>query len=283
MTPGLFRPSWVLATTLAIYVLTLGGMLGRHWALGPPHTQASLSLMIAFGLCGALLGLSSILVAVAALHWTRRIAGLAVGVAVLDSFFNRFFEWDAFLVWQLFVMFGVQTGCLVVVLLTARLLGCGFASVDPERRRTEKLTSSTALRFSISDILILTGAMALLFGMLRGSRPVNLPTIIYAINIAGGCGAAFVGSTVLWACLGSSPVWLRTAALIVVAPTGGVIYVWAARYAPLLFSRQWYAGVTTVQVLFMTVPCLMLRAWGFRFVRGGPGPVINDESETGVK
>jgi len=84
MTPGLFRPSWVLATTLAMYLLALGVMLRWHWALGPPHTQASPSLMIAFGLCAALLGLSSILVAVAALHWTRRFAGLAVGFAVLE-------------------------------------------------------------------------------------------------------------------------------------------------------------------------------------------------------
>jgi hypothetical protein len=221
--------------------------------------------MIAFGLCAALLGLSSILVAVAALHWTRRFAGLAVGFAVLESFLNRFFEWDAFLIWQLLVMFGVQTGCLVIILLTARSLGCGFASVDPERRRAGRLTSSTALRFSISDILILTGAMAFLLGILRGSRPVDLGTIVYAINIAGGCGAALVGATVLWACLGSSPVFLRTAALILVAPTGGVIYVLAARYHSLLFSWRWFAGVTTVQVLFMMVPCLMLRAWGFRF------------------
>jgi hypothetical protein len=39
--------------------------------------------MISFGLCAALLGLSSILVALAALHWTRRASGLMAGVAVL--------------------------------------------------------------------------------------------------------------------------------------------------------------------------------------------------------
>jgi hypothetical protein len=35
-----------------------------------------------------------------------------------------------------------------------------------------------------------------------------------------------------------------------------------------LFSWQWYAGVTSAQVLFMMIPCLMLRAQGFRFLRG---------------
>jgi hypothetical protein len=269
MVPGRFRLSWVLAATLAVYLLTLGVMLRWHWALGPPHTQASLCLMVSFGLCAALLGLSSILVALAALHWTRRASGMVVGVAVLGLFFNPFFDWDGFLIWQMLVIFGVQTGCLVFALVAARSLGCGLAFVDAAGRWEGKPTSNTALRFSISDILVFTGAMALLFAAGRGSRPIDLGTTVYAINIAGGCGAAIVGLTVLWACFGSSPVFLRAAALVVVAPTGGVVYVLAARYASLLFSWQWYAGVTSAQVLFMTIPCLVLRARGFRFLRGG--------------
>jgi hypothetical protein len=242
-------------------------MLRWHWALGPPHTQASLSLMISFGLVAALLGLSSILVALAALHWTRRASGLVAGVALTGLFFNPFFDWDQFLIWQLLVMFGVQTGCLVVALLAARSLGRGLAFVDAEGQWDGKPASNKALRFSIFDTLVFTAAVALLFAAMRGSRPINLGTIGFAINIAGGCGAAIVGITVLWACLGSAPVYLRVVALMVVAPTGGVVYVLAARYASLLFSWQWYAGVTSAQVVFMTIPCLMLRACGFRFLR----------------
>jgi len=270
MAPARFRLSWVLAATVAVYLLTLGVMLRRHWALGPPHTQASLSLMISFGLSAALLGLSSILVALAALHWTRRASGLVAGVAVTGLCFNPFFDWDRFLIWQLLVMFGVQTGCLVVALLAARSLGCGLAFVDAGGRWNGKAQSDKALRFSIFDILVFTAAVALLFAVMRGSRPSNLGTIGFALNFAGGCGAAIVGLTVLWACLGSSPVFLRAAAIIFVAPTGGVVYVLAARYASLLFSWQWYAGVTSAQVLFMTIPCLMLRARGFRFLRPSP-------------
>jgi hypothetical protein len=235
--------------------------------------------MISFGLCAALLGLLSILVALAALHWTRRVSGLVIGVAVLCLFFNPVFALDGYLIWQFLLIIGAQTACLLVALLAARSLGCRLALVDAQGRCEGKPASSTALRFSISDVLIFTGAMALLFGALRSSRPVNLGAIVYAINIVGGCGAAIVGLTVLWACLGSSPVFLRAAALLVVAPTGGVIYVLSARYATLLFSWQWYAGVTTAQVVFMTIPCLILRAWGFRFVRGGLGPMIDDDSE----
>jgi hypothetical protein len=268
MVPKRFRLTGILAATLAAYLLTLGAMLKWHWALGPPHTQASPWLMISFGLCAALLGLSSILVAAAALHWTRRASGLVAGVAVLGFFFRAFFDWDQFLIWQLLVMFSVQTGCLVVALVAARLLGGRLAFVDDGGQSEGKPTSKRTLRFSISDIMIFTAATALLFVTVRGSRPINLGTIVYAINIAGGCGAALVGLTVLWACFGSSAVLLRTTALIVVAPTGGVVYVLAERYASLLFSWQWYAGVTSAQVLFMTIPCLMLRAQGFRFLRG---------------
>ncbi len=267
MAPGRFRLSWVLAATLAVYLVTLGVMLRWHWAFGPPHTQASLALMISFGLCAALLGLSSILVALAALHWTRRASGLVAGVAVIGLYFKPFLDWDDFLIWQVLVMFGVQTGCLVVALLAARSLGCGLAILDAGQRWKERPRLNKALRFSIFDILLLTAAVALLFAAMRGSRPTALGPLVLAINIAGGCSAAIVGLTVLWACLGSSPVFLRAGALIGVAPMGGVVYVLAARYASLLFSWQWYAGVTSTQVVFMTIPCLVLRARGLRFLR----------------
>jgi hypothetical protein len=275
MTRGHFRLGWVLAATLVIYLLALGIMLRLHWVLGPPHTQASPSLMISFALWTALLGLASILAALATLHWTRRISGMVVGVAGLGLFFQPFLNWDAFLIWQVLVMFFVQTGCLIVGLFAARPLGYGLAFVDREGRWAGNASSGTALRFSISDILILTGAVALLFGVLRGSRPTSLGAITYAINIAGGCGAALVGLTVLWAAFGSSPIVLRVAALVLVAPIGGPIYALAARYAPLLFSWQWYAGVTTAQALFMLFPCLMLRAGGLRFVSERVGPMID--------
>ena len=265
-----FRLISILAAMLAIYLVALGVMLRWHWALGPPHTQPSVWLMIAFALC-ALLGLSSILVALAALHWAWRASALVVGIAVLGSFFNPFFDWDRFLIWQLLVMLGVQTGCLVVSLVGARSLGWGLAFVDAAGPREGDRPSGLNLRLSISDILIFTVAMALFFTVMGGSRPIDLGMTGYAINIAGGCAAAFVGLTVLWASFGSSPLFLRVVALALVAPIGGAVYVLAARYASLLFSWKWYAGVTSAQVLLMTIPCLILRAWGFRFLRGGAG------------
>jgi hypothetical protein len=266
-----FRLIAILAAILAAYFLTLGVMLRWHWSLGPPHTQPSPWLMISFGLCAALLGLSSILVALAALHWTRRASALVVGVAALGLFFNPFFDWDRFLIWQVLVMLAVQTGCLIAALLAARSLGWRLASVDAPDQGNRQLPADVNLRFSIADILIFTATIALLFTVMRGSRPIDLGTVGYAINIAGGCCAALVGLTVLWACFGSSRLFFRAAALIIIAPMGGAVYVLAARYAPLLFSWQWYAGVTSAQVLFMAIPCLVLRRRGLQFLRGQRG------------
>ncbi len=244
--------------------------------------------MIAFGLWTALVGLFSIVVALAALHWTRRVAGLVAGVALLALFFNPFLDWDRFLVWQVLVIFGVETVGLLFALLTARSLGWCLAFADARgqwaaRRTAKRLTASTTLRFSISDILILTGAMALLFGVVRGSHPIDLGPIGYAINIAGGCAAALVVLTILWACFGSSSAWLRAPALIVAAPTGGIVYVVLGRYAALLFNWQFYAGVTSLQVLLMTIPCLVLRSWGLRFVHGELGAMAQGGSDVGVQ
>ncbi len=268
MLPKRFRLISILAVTLAVYSLAIGVLLRWHWLLGPPHTQSSPWLMFSFALCGAILGLFSILVAVAAFHWTRRASGFMVAVAVPGFFLGAFFDWDRFLIWQLLVMFSAQTGCLVVALIAAQLVGCRLAFVDDGLPPEPKPTSRTTLRFSISDIMLFTAATALLFVTVRGSRPVALATIGYAINIAGGFAAALVALTVLWACFGSSPVFLRTAALVLVAPIGGVVVVVASRYASLLFNWQWCSGVTSAQVLFMTIPCLMLRAQGLRFLRG---------------
>jgi hypothetical protein len=278
----------LLTATLAVYLPTLGAMLAWHWSLPPPHLQPSPMLMIAFGLWSALVGLSSIMVALAALHWTRRVAGLVAGVAVLALFFNPFLDWDPFLIWQVLVMFGVETVGLLFVLLMARSLGWCLAFVDArgqweERRTAKRLTASTTLRFSISDILILTAAMALLFGVVRGSHPIDLGTVGYAINVAGGCAAALVVLTILWACFGSLPVWLRASTLIAAAPTGGIVYIVLGRYATLLFNWQFYAGVTSLQVLLMTIPCLILRSWGLRFVHDALGATVEGGSEVGLQ
>ncbi len=73
----------------------------------------------------------------------------------------------------------------------------------------------------------------------------------------------------LWASLSNNHTGFRIAALIAAAPLGGLVYAVLDYYEPLLFSWQWYAGVTTLQVLFMTLPLVLLRSNGFRFGRLG--------------
>lgn len=167
MPPKRFRLISILAVTLAVYSLAIGVLLRWHWLLGPPHTQSSPWLMFSFGLCGAILGLFSILVAVAAFHWTRRASGFMVAVAVPGFFLGAFYDWDRFLIWQLLVMFSAQTVCLVVALITAQLVGCRLAFVDDGLPPEPKPASRKTLRFSISDIMLFTAATALLFVTVR--------------------------------------------------------------------------------------------------------------------
>ena len=70
--------------------------------------------------------------------------------------------------------------------------------------------------------------------------------------------------------------------MVLVAPTGGVIYVLAERYATLLLSWRFYAGVTATQVVLMTIPCLVLRLVGFGSC-GGVERLIDDEAATALR
>ena len=78
----------------------------------------------------------------------------------MGFFFNPFFDGDGFLSSQLLLIFGAQTGCLVVALLAARSLECGLAFVDDLVRWTGEPGPNKALRFSIFDILVVTAAAA---------------------------------------------------------------------------------------------------------------------------
>ena len=136
---------------------------------------------------------------------------MVAGVAVLGLFFNPFFNWDGFLIWQLLVMSGVQTGGLVAALLAARARGCGLAFADAGEGWKGSDGSTQALRFSIFDMLVFTAAAALLFAALRVAadgpgdgrfRSEHRRRIWHSAR----------GLTVLWACFGSGPVFVRAAA-----------------------------------------------------------------------
>ena len=180
-----------LAAIVAIYLIALAALLRWHWLQGPPHTQATLGLLVAFGLCAALVGLSSISVALAALHWTRRVSGLIVGLAVLGLFWAPLFAWNEFLLWQLIVMFAVQTGCLVLALGISSSIGWRLTCLESADRGALKPGSSQAFQLSISDFLIFAGALALLCAVMRGSRACRTSgRLFYALNAAGGCAAS---------------------------------------------------------------------------------------------
>jgi hypothetical protein len=268
MVGGNWNLSRFLAATVAAYALLLAGMIRWHWSQGPPYTQETPALLAAFGLSAALAGLLTIWGALTALHWTKRASGFIVGTAVLGGFWLLFSEWNRFLIWQLLVMFAVEIGVLILVLAIARIWGYAFVRTRAGSSDVVIPRDHASSNFSIRDLLLLTAAFAFFFAVLRCARPIDLETKMDFILALGGSCAALISLLTLWGCFGTSHILLRASTLILVAPIGGAAYIVASHYArlPLLFSWPWYAGVTALQTLLMTIPLGLIHSHGYGVV-----------------
>ena len=237
--------------------------------------------MIGLGLSAALIGLSTVVIAVAALVRTWRFAVLLVGMAAIIRVWTWWSRanpttWSEaeinFLIWEGLILFLAQIGSLVAALSIARIRGWRLGttiSADEPRTGGGLLPR---WRLSIRDGTLLILSAALFLASLRTLVPVvNLPTVLYLLNAVTGVGVAGLCLVVLWATFGGASRGVRGAALILVAPVGGPWFLSIDRLnipgVDLLFNAPFYAGVTTVQVIGMAAPCLVLRAGGCRFRR----------------
>jgi hypothetical protein len=253
-----------ISATGGVYALLLAGMIRYQIAAGPPYDQATPELLVALALFAALVGLLAVWGAIAGVRWPRRVSASIFGIALLAGFWLLFFDWHPFLMWQLLVIFAVEIGCLIVVLGLARSIGYGLKSFDADIEAAEVSNIRATAKFSVSDLLVLTAAVAFLLMVLRLAEPVRLWPTLYWILVSGGCSAAIIALVTTWACMSPSPLVLRMLLVILVAPMGGAVYAVASRYGRLMFSWQWYAAVTTAQVLFMSGPMLFIRSHGCR-------------------
>jgi len=255
------RPSRSLTATILAYALLLVGMLRWHFSHGPLYHQATLGLLVIFSLCAALAGLLSVWAALGALHWARRASVFIAGTAVLTGFWLLFSPWNRPLNWQMVVLGVVQIMCLVVGLGVVRLFGFAIIQEDGRDREVHK-----QFQFSVRDLFMLTGAFAIFFAILGTVHPVNFSVIFFAILVSGGCCSAFTAASACWICFSKRSIGLRLVTYLLVAPIGGGVYSIASRYVPLMYSSAWYAGVTSLQMLFMILPLVIARMHGFRFV-----------------
>jgi hypothetical protein len=255
-----------LALIIGVYVVALAAAVRWHWAGDPPYHRPTVALLFTFALVAALVGLISIWASFAALRWSARAAGLIVGIALMAGFASLFFEYDSFLIWQLFVLVVMSFACLIAALSVVRW--CGYRIVRDEVHSTKQPAASTTRpQYGIRDLLVLMAALAFLCSVLHYTRPTSLPLALYAILVAGGVGKALVSLVTLWACFSRRHFLSRAAALLAVAPAGGIIYSIADSYVPLIMNAPWYAAITTLQVALMAVPLALLRVKGYAFVR----------------
>ena len=248
----------------AFYAFVGIGMLWWHLSYGEPYFQATLPLMGIFALSSSLAGVVSVWTVHGMLHWANRMSGLIICVSVLAGVWLLFSEWNQFLIWQMVVLLACQLFCLV----TALALGG-----RPLRLESLQNRADDSSQLSIGKLATLTGAFAIFFAVMRTVKPVELTNSLYLILFAGGCCAALTALTAFWVSFSNSTWFLRLGAFVIVAPIGGGVYAIAAKYQSLLFSWQWYAGVTTLQMFFMIVPFAVARVYGYALPEnrtGGP-------------
>jgi hypothetical protein len=264
----------VVITITASYLILLAGGVRWHWSAGPPYERASPGLLLAFAAAAALVALVSIWSAFAAIHWSTRASGLLLGTAVVAGVLSAFLDWNNFFVWQLIVIIYAQLAFLIIAFAAVRL--CGYA-IDTSQLRFPDLDANEnknvmGWRFTVRDLLMLTVGLAAFFCLLHYSKPAQLTTRLYSMLVIGGLCAALVAFVAYWASFSRMPLAVRTAALALATPSGGIVYVVLEKYERLLMSANWYACVTAVEVLLIAIPLTVVRSAGYRLMKLSPHP-----------
>src|SRR5262245_20671401 len=109
--------------TIGAYVFLLAALLTWHCYQGPPYERATPALLVAMGLCVALVSLLSIWGALVTLHWPKRVSGFVIGAAVLSGVLLGIFDWPAYFLWQLVVELLIAMVFQLVALGGLRLVG----------------------------------------------------------------------------------------------------------------------------------------------------------------
>ncbi len=254
--------SRALALIVIGYAVLVVGMLRWHFSYGPPYYQQTLPLLVVFAVFAALVGLLALWAAMGILHWIQRASGCILAAAIVAGVWLLFFEWNRFLIWQMVVVLAVQMACLVVAIGIFRMAGLTALQDGSIPKRFGKTS-----QVSIGDLLVLTAAFAFFCGVLRSGRPVELRAAVYGILFAGGCCEALAALTALWVSFSRSNLVLRLVVFAIVAPIGGGLSAIVTHFVPLLYHSGWYAGVTTLQMLLMMAPLVVVRVYGISLGR----------------
>ena len=233
-----------------------------HFSHGKPYHQPTMGLFFVFAVSAALFGLLSVWAVLGALEWTKRLPVFLVATAALVGSWLLFIDWEPTEIWGMVTIGLAEMACLIFVLGLLRLFGVAIRHEWKPQQNWQN-----TVRFSIYDLLVVTSSVAILSAVLGASQSSAIGTQIYSLTFAGGTCAAFVTLSTLWVAFGKSSLWLRIVIFLSVSPIGGLVYTIARRYFYLYFDWQWYAGVTSVQMVLMAIPCMVVRSYGYSYCR----------------
>lgn len=257
-----------LTMIIVAYVLALLASLRWHFLGDISQIRPSVGLFFVFALCAAMAGLISIWTAVSAMHWTKRLPLFIAIVALLAGGFLLFFDWNRDSVWGVLILILTQ-----MLLLVGALIGLQFVGVTIQGDTTP---GETTKQMSIKDVMTLIASVALLFAVLRYASPMAIGSTLYAAIFAAAFCAASVSFITLWVAFGNGQLLPRILVFSTFLPVGGFVYAIARQYTWLYFDSTWYAGVTSLQMILMLLPLILLRAHGYRFRIKSKGELRSD-------
>jgi len=228
----------------------------RHIALGVPYERETLWLAIVFACSGAIVGLLTLAVVLSPGHWSTRVSCCLIAGSLIAGGWTLFAQWNAFFIWQMMLKGFSETALVELVAAIARLRGYVLNWGGPGAA-TQKASQMT-----LSNLLLLTAASALLASVVSLSRPVGLWWAAIAVLSAAGASAGLTVLIGFWAVVSKWPIWLRCVVALLIAPNGGLVYSICTRFMGLLLSAPWFSLVTTLMLALVVASAGYVRWHG---------------------
>jgi hypothetical protein len=264
------RRPWQPAVDVAVLnAVVLAGLLMRVLRVGFPDELGRPVLLFAVAQVAALLSLLIAWMVFGGGRWSLRLPAALVGLAAVATI--PLVVWGAsdWRVWEMCIGAISLLVSLFVVLNVCRFFGLRIVALQGGalQKRAEEGRYG---QFPLKDLVLTTGAAAVLFGVARFASPTPLPLEIVAfIAIEGGC-LACVAAMATWAALGTARLPIRVAALgITAAALGAVHEVFFKTAIPLDLPWWWLASIPALAGGFVAASLWIVRAHGYRMLFHG--------------
>jgi WD40 repeat protein len=261
------RRRWQPLVDVALLnAIVLAGLMARVLRIGFADELGRPVLLFAVAQVAALLSLLIAWMVFGGGRWSLRLPAALVGLAAVATI--PLVVWGAsdWRVWEMCIGAVSLLGSLFVVLNLCRFFGMRIVPLNGDAAQEQPAMPRCA-QFPLKDLVLTTGAAAVLFAVARLASPTSLPTEIVAfIAIEGACLAS-VAAMATWAALGMARLPIRVAALgITAAAVGSVHEVFFKTAIPLDLPWWWLASIPALASFFVAASLWIVRAHGYRMM-----------------